>query len=70
VRGSLTLAVRGLALLAVRCGFVSELLRLADRLAAALARFIAYLRRTPNPRERAKPGRKPRTRKRRRPDVQ
>jgi four helix bundle protein len=48
---------------------LSELLRLADQLAPALARFIAYLRRTPDPRERAKPGRRPRTRKRRRPDV-
>jgi four helix bundle protein len=48
---------------------LQALLRLADRLAPALARFIAYLRRTPDPRRRTYPSRKPRTaRKRRRPD--
>ena len=55
-------------------GYVSEeelpaLLRLANRLAPALARFIAYLRRTPDPRRRTYPNRTPRkARKRRRPD--
>jgi four helix bundle protein len=52
-------------------GYVNDeelpaLLRLADRLAPALARFVTYLRRTPDPRHRPSPDRRPCTARRQR----